>query len=183
MKKRFKVSVDTGSIYCLLSKTKGKKSIALNKGKYKVYLLVKNCWNGRVENYGFLDVKEKSFLNFDDAGIIDLDKEIFVKEETLHKQGCLLSTGGDGSFMVEVTISKVSKIGQDPYKALLKEAQGFFKKNKYSEENIQVFVDKFFKNVYYSKINEILEKKRSAQFKKMLKEMDKFLKIPDKKTT
>ena len=173
MKKRFKVSVDTGSIYCLLSKNKGKKSIPLSKGKYKVSLLVKNCWNGRVENYGFLDVKEKSFLNFDDAGIIDLDNEIFVKEEDLHKQGCLLSTGGDGTFMVEVTLKKVSKIGKDPYQLLLKEAKEFFKKNKYSEETSKIFVDKFFKNVYYRKINEIIEKKRSQQIRKMLKDLKK----------
>lgn len=176
MEKSFKISVDTGSIAALLVKDKTKKSIKLKKGKYKLALLVKNCWNGRVENYGFLDVSDNQYLSFGDSGILMINDEDFIREEDLHKIGCTIGTGGDGSFNLYVKITPISRIGSDPYLKKLKLAKDFFKKRKYNEDSSKEFVKLFMSNCYYPSISDILDKERSKEMKKLLKSAEDFLK-------
>lgn len=174
--KRLKIDVDTGSITALVSSKDPNPfqfKIPIKKGKYKIVMTVKNCWNGKVSNFNFLDVKKDSFLYFSD-GFID-NNENEIKAETLFKKGCQLSTGGDGAFTLFYEIIAVKKIGQDPYLNLLKKAKVFFKKNKFSNENSTKFCDLFLSNCYYSQIVKIVENQRRKETQKILDEVEKFI--------
>jgi len=168
--------VDSGSITALVSlkdPSNFQFKVPIKKGKYKIEMIVKNCWNGKVSNFNYLDVKKDSFIYFDDGFLDKNDKVVYA--DFLFKKGCQLSTGGDGVFTLFYKISPLKKIGQDPFKILLKKAKIFFKKNKYSRKNSEKFSNIFLTNCYYYTIANIVQNEYRKDIQKLLKEAENFI--------
>jgi hypothetical protein len=173
MNKSFKVDVDTGEILAIVRPKKYKHSFPIKKGKYKITLTVEDCWRGRTTNYEYLDVKTDSYIAVGDSGAAFLNENEIenLDVSNIHKKGCFLSTGGDGRFKVDISVELVSKITENPHKALLNNAKVFFKTKEYNDETEKEFVEKFLHNCYSYLINDILMFKQLEKSKKMLQRL------------
>lgn len=177
-KYKVKVPVDTGSIVVALFPKMPEETpfISVAKGKYQITLKIKDSWNGPNKQVQYLEAKRDAFLLVADALYKNEAKEIFYEPKNLYKKGCSISTGGDGEFEVEIILTPVKTIPEDPYKVLLKEANSFFKTRKYNEKTAQSFVKKFLQGSYCEEIEAILGKARSQHMEALLKNIDKLLK-------
>lgn len=174
-KYKFQVDVDAGQIMALIRDTATKNSFPIKKGKYKITLKVKESWDGPNKSHNFLLVKEDAFLCVDDGFYKDNNGEEAFENEELFKQGCAVSTGGDGGFEVEITLTPVKVLGKDPYKEILAKAKAFLKNKKYTEKFGSSFAKKFLTNCYYSSVNEMIQKKQNESMRDLLNNMDKML--------
>ena len=142
----------------------------LKKGLYKIIISVKDGWYGPNSNVGYLDVKKDCFLIVDDEGVLEE-----MNFPDLYKKGCSLSTGGDGTFEVEVELEEISESPVDPEKQRVKEAREFFKNNPYSEDSEKEYVKKFLGNSYNQELEEILEIEKSKDMKNLVDSLKKQL--------
>lgn len=179
MKKRMKIGVDTGEIVDWLVNTPTEKSIPIKKGKYKIKLFVSNCWNGATTNYDFLDVKKDSFIALSDGFALNKSETKFAAVNNSHKRGCVVSTVGDGSFFVNVEITKIKRITYDPYRVLLSEAKQFFKNNKFSDETVKEYSDKFLRNASSEQLNKVVRSQQQKETRKLLNQCNNLIRKPN----
>ncbi len=176
MKFRKRVTVDSGQIVALVVDSPTKKSVPISKGKYEISLSVKTSWNdGLTTSVDFLDVKKDSYLAFADGFWIGDDESRFYKSSNIHPRGCIIDTGGDGLFVVTVTLKKIRLIPFNPHKRRVQQAKAFLKRKGYSEENAKEYIEIF--GYFDDKVRDLLEE---ARHKNLQKTLDKIKKILDK---
>lgn len=178
MKKRFnKISVDAGSVAAYLTEKKpANHFLPISKGLYKIDLSVKNCWNGPNENYDFLEVEKDCYLKVSDIGHLD---ELGIKDEEIHKKGCLLGTGGDGDFAITVELTPIKSIPYNPYEKKLNEAKAFLAGKKYSDELSDEFYKKFCKGYNYTEFGDMLLLARLTSLQAIHDELKAILALKD----
>jgi hypothetical protein len=164
------VPVDGGGVALVFSYKKTKASVPIKKGKYLIELSCPKCSTiGGTKNSGYVEAKADGFLRVADLGILE---EYGLRDEELHKKGILLSTGGDGSFTIHLKVTAVSRFKSDPYKKLLRDAGMFFNTRKCSGLNVDLFVERFLKNVCYSKVYDILRNEQFKRDKKIMSQLE-----------
>ena len=149
----------------------------VKKGKYMISLSIKeDAWKGKtLTSTNYLDIKKDSYINIDDGyyGYEDLQ----LDHKKFYKKGCFISTGSDGDFELEITLTPVKKLGKDPFKETLAKAKKFITKNKTkkADDISEQFIDMFLMPCYYEEINHLIANKRSKEMQKLLDTTDKLL--------
>lgn len=204
IKRKYKnLSVDAGNITAILKSkikvgefdSKDTKQIRLKKGKYRVTLSCKNCWNGEVSFSEFVNVKDEkdTFLVGDACYYITQEDDAWgwYLSDTdygadLYGIGCALNTGGDGGFDIEVLIEELNYRPVNKYKKMIEEANAFYKKaNRLRnvekiEDAVKEFKEKFFmskkyKNVYSQEVELMCSKLESNMSRRAVKQFREYM--------